>query len=516
MKLEVFRQERDSLTLVGHLSTESKLYGLHESQHYLIRCPNRLARLFVDDMPVELDSRYEYWRWSPGYYAGEVGLELELPTTQIPLLFVADIGPSPYKTGREQYAEYLADIADYAPELLLGNEPSQHGLGGRSENELNLWIRYARLRQFIDRYISGLGYIIERPIIRTRGRREQVAFPSVKRVDGATLRQLSCNPHVMLALSGTDGLKVDVRDKRIDVPFHEPTYDNPANRLITRQLHAVQRLVRGLIKLFSDYSGQASDTETDIAPRLPRRIAYLENIDRKLARLARSEPFHAADVANCSAAELNAVSGNPHYSMTHHTGVRLLRLGISELAEDEQHYLAPTWEIYEAWCFVAIDQQLQAFFPDYHWRLRAKKPACFLLEGQSPERTLRLYSQMTCRSLESVNQYGYCSISRERRPDLVLEVDEDGSKRFICLDSKYSSSKTRILDSMASAHIYRDSLRLCGRRPELSLILVPANPDVGRLADQEYQERHGVGCVTLSNQNDARSVVRKLLDELAI
>ncbi|WP_347332586.1 hypothetical protein [Marinimicrobium locisalis] len=71
-------------------------------------------------------------------------------------------------------------------------------------------------------------------------------------------------------------------------------------------------------------------------------------------------PVKEASTRRSSATELNAVSGSPHYSMIHRLGVRLLRQGLSALADDEQHYLEPTWEIYEAWCFVALAQQLEA------------------------------------------------------------------------------------------------------------------------------------------------------------
>ncbi len=513
MELKVYRYRGGEYQELGVLSPRATLAGLQETSEYRIACPEGQARLFVDDGPLERDGSGIYWCWSPGYYAGEVMFELEWPHRSEPLRYVADIEPASHKTGREQYVEYLAQIVDYAPDLVLGTEPAQHGLGGASGSELSLWLRYARLRQFIDRYQRGLQLIIERPIIRTRSRREQLALPQVRRIDGTTMRQLAQSPQMMAALSDESVAPSDVHEQRLDVPFHEPTFDNPANRLITRQLGEVRRLTERLIYDLIDFTEQVSETVTELTPRLPRRLEYLRRAERQFTRLSRRAPFSEVSTRQSSAAELNAVSGNPHYSMTRRLGVRLLRQGLSALADDEQHYLAPTWEIYEAWCFVALAQQLETQFPDYDWRLRQNpRAADRALMGRRGEQSITLYSQLVCPSMERTNAYGYSSISRERRPDLVLEFGDSKGKRFICLDSKYSASKARILDAMASAHIYRDSLRQDGQPPERSFILVPTSRAVSLLADEGYQACNGVGCVAMSSEEEAEHLLARLLN----
>jgi hypothetical protein len=117
---------------------------------------------------------------------------------------------------------------------------------------------------------------------------------------------------------------------------------------------------------------------------------------------------------------------------------------------------------------------------------------------------------MRCRSLEKPNRYGYFSISRERRPDMVLEIAEGEKNQFICLDSKYTASHRRILDSMSSAHIYRDSLRCGPVSTSLSIILVPANKTLAMLASDEYWNRYGVGCATLSKKSDASTILDRV------
>jgi hypothetical protein len=84
---------------------------------------------------------------------------------------------------------------------------------------------------------------------------------------------------------------------------------------------------------------------------------------------------------------------------------------------------------------------------------------------------------------------------------MVLEIVEGEHKQFICLDSKYSASRGRILDSMSSAHIYHDSLRYGSISPSLSIILVPANSALAILNSDDYWNKYMVGCATLSKKS---------------
>lgn len=121
---------------------------------------------------------------------------------------------------------------------------------------------------------------------------------------------------------------------------------------------------------------------------------------------------------------------------------------------------------------------------------------------------------MKCRSLSTENEQGYFSISRERYPDLIFEVNcESEGRKFAVLDSKYSCSKQRILEAMASAHIYRDSLRLGNTRAALSLILVPAMADeILPLSERTFWSEHGVGCFRAQDNGSMRQLVATLME----
>jgi hypothetical protein len=90
------------------------------------------------------------------------------------------------------------------------------------------------------------------------------------------------------------------------------------------------------------------------------------------------------------------------------------------------------------------------------------------------------------------------SISRERVPDLVLVVRRPGAIRFLVLDAKYRTSRSAVLDAMQSAHIYQDSLRIGGRRPDATLLIVPSISDTAWLATPEFHAEHRVGTFSMS------------------
>lgn len=513
-ELEVFLQQKGELRSVGRLSPGTTLGGFEEKHSYLIQVDEVGSRIYVDDAPLAMDAQCQYWHWSPGFYAGEVAVELERPGQHEPTRYLVDVAPAPNKTGREQYLEYIGQIVDCAPQLLMGTEPARHALGGRSQARFSSWIRYARLRCFIGPYLAALRAICNRPLVRNRHHREQIPVHLARRVDVNTVRRLEGNPQLLAAIAGQQLARGDlaIGNNRLDVPFNEPTLDHPANRLIAFQLDGVLRLVSYLIDEFTRSSAVASDTETDIQARMPRRIAYLTQVEKQLLKLSRRSPFNAVSRTQAGVAGINSVSGSPPYDRGHRLGVRILREGISHLSEDEQHYLAPTWLIYEAWCFVTLAQQLEHQLPEYQWRLRTDvASADIILEGRKDEERLRLYTQLVCPSLEDQNRYGYYSISRERRPDLVLEYSDEEGTRFICLDSKYTSHKSGILESMASAHIYKDSIKQQGAATRYSLLLVPSNQQATLLSSEDYLNRHGVGCITLVNVGDAIKVTAALL-----
>ena len=96
------------------------------------------------------------------------------------------------------------------------------------------------------------------------------------------------------------------------------------------------------------------------------------------------------------------------------------------------------------------------------------------------------------------------SVSKERVPDLVFTIESSDGIRFVVLDAKYRTSRSNVLDAMASAHIYQDSLRIGSRRPGASLLLVPSGGGAHWLEGPQFQSTNHVGVHVLSTGGDIK------------
>src|SRR5205814_1579934 len=139
----------------------------------------------------------------------------------------------------------------------------------------------------------------------------------------------------------------------------------------------------------------------------------------------------------------------------------------------ETIWLRPTWELYERWCFIRILQLI-----------RERADGCMVANRHGSLRTWRghtasgmeilVFLQPRFPAFDNTSRNDFWSISREREPDIVIAVSTRDLHRFVVLDAKYRQCRTSVLDSMASAHIYHDSLRWGNRSPDSALLLVPA------------------------------------------
>lgn len=104
---------------------------------------------------------------------------------------------------------------------------------------------------------------------------------------------------------------------------------------------------------------------------------------------------------------------------------------------------------------------------------------------------------------------GFQSISRMRVPDLVLTHETSTGCRFIVLDAKYRRSRQVILEEMAVAHTYRDSLRWRTQRPQGAYLLLPAECEASWLSAEAFRRAERVGVMTPGDELDP--LVRELL-----
>ncbi len=481
-------------------SAPAENHGFSEAEHYLFQPPCAGCSLYVDDEPLPVyPANPSCWIWEPRFFAGEVTAELVGANGTGSVLFLLDVAPDASKMGREVFSRMVDELWREDPLLVIGSEPATT-TGGELGSGEDLWAAFARLRRFAPDALRAIDAIRAYPRRTLRARRESVPLQQARRVDRQTAAALLRSPAIGLFVPGADEMPTFAQNSRLDVPRVEETVDSTANRTILALILALLRRTRALCERLEEVVERdrklASETRTSLALRWPKRKELLESLAVQLKTELRLPPFAQVQRAEITAAGLTAIASDPVYSRAWSRGWRALRQGFECSTNTERLWISPSWEIYERWCFLRVGKMLAAGMPEWEWR---RLPGKWV--GLNKDRRAELLLQPTFRG----NHPGTAkmwSISRERKPDLVLLVERAGNTRFVVLDAKYRTSRSNVLDAMASAHIYQDSLRIGSRRPEASLLIVPSSGGAPWLENPAFQEEHRVGIYVLSPEID--------------
>lgn len=412
-------------------------------------------------------------------------------------LFLLDVSPEPTKVGRQVFERMLNELWNEAPTLVIGSEPATRSIGDLGDTQ-NAWLEFARFRRYVPELLRAVVPIGANPRRALRVRRTSVPLHHVRRVDRRTATALARSPAVAVLFGESDDRPTVGGDTRLDVPFVEETLDAAANRAMLALVLALIRRARSLHERLQELVDREPDSETrtSLGTRWPARKQVLEDLTIRLKVLSRQSPFAQVQRPEITAAGLTAVAADPSYARAWGRGWRALRHGLESGQSTERLWVSPSWEIYERWCFLRLGRLLAVVLPDWRWS-RLTDRWVGLFAGRRAE--LRL--QPTFRSRQGATDKMW-SISKERVPDLVLTVESAEGVQFVVLDAKYRSSRSNILDAMASAHIYQDSLRIASRRPEASILLVPSGGGASWLEDPAFQMKHRVGVHVLSPDTD--------------
>ena len=478
----------------------------------MFKKPSADYSLYLDDEPLpDYPGKSSCWVWEPLFFAGEVTVEMVRADGNHSVLFLLDVAPDPKKVGREIFSEMVQELWREDPTLVFGSEPAttpSGALGGEQDS----WAAFSRLRRFGSDFVRAMAFIRALPRRTLRSRRDSVSLHQVRRVDRQTAFSLLRSPAFGLFATDVDGLPALAPNARLDIPRFVETVDSAANRAILALTLALLRRSRALrerLQCLVD-SEVVSETRTSLAVRWPQRRKFLESLGAQLKSLLRLEPFANVQRAEITAAGLTAIASDPIYSRAWSRGWWALRQGIELNTNTDRLWTSPSWEIYERWCFLRMGKLLASGMPAWGWhRLSNKWAGCSHNKRQA---------ELLLQPKFSANNPGFgsmWSISRQRVPDFVLKVQCGGDLRFVVLDAKYRASRSNVLEAMESAHIYQDSLRIGLRRPEGSLLIVPASGGAAWLEDRAFQAEHRVGIHVLSPGIDAPlpGLVTGLLDD---
>jgi hypothetical protein len=508
----VFFEGQDGKAL--SLTEDAPCVGFLEGREYWAPVPKGWSgySLLVDEvsLPISAQLGENVWRWRPGFFAGRVEAELRDRDGATLHRYILDVAPEPGKLGADVFAEMVNELRAFRGGMLLGTESSAVNIGVSGDVQ-SLNIAYARLRAYGSLFVKAVRTIADRPIRRPSHTRVRVPAHQSRYVDQQTLRAMVRTP-AAAALATEDARGADLG--LLDVPGTFESVDNAANRAIVFLLRSVRtRISRVREQLHEAMHEAVSETRTSLAGRVPERLRVLEFLDHAVGRLASSSPFDLVTRAELTTAGLNAISASPAYARAYRLAWWILRAGIDAELAAEKQWMAPTWEIFERWCFLQVLRQvakaLDANASD--WQIAFKNDCVAVGKHQLGSLNIELTMQDTFRAWD-VAKHSRLSISAERRPDLTLVLTDasKGRSTWVVLDSKYTTKRDGILAAMASAHIYRDSLRLNGQPPCLSLLLTPAVCDAAWLMTDEFIARERVGVVNASDSEALIALVRKI------
>lgn len=509
--------------LVADLVT-GRVVGCSEATQYEIRVLwQQPCRLLVDEVelspqPANAAGATNVWRWEAGFFAGEVAAELLDAGGANLANYRFDVSPDPAKLGAHDFRRMVEDLFQFEPRLVLGREASRTSIGVAG-SATDPHLAYARLRLHGARFLAAMQQLSRHPQVQLFHSREHRAAHKIRRLDLGSLRSAFQNPEALALLLQRGRADATARTL-FDVPAAHQGFDNPANRLMLGVLKAVRRRTRSVLSALEELATRnAASIERDaLVARMPARRAFLSTLDTGLDKVQARRPFEEVTRGEISAAGLNAMSAHPLYARAYRTGWAILRAGIAGENGDESLWMSPTWAIFERWCFVKTISAMEELFPTIRWERRfpSSRDDCILFRGALGTRRVEVHLQPRFPAFDLANAAGFASISGERYPDIVVTVEDGGPVHFIVLDAKYRVTRANILDGMASAHLYRDSLRWQGRPPSCCLLLAPGGGGAPWLEEPEFWDRHGVGIAVVEAEkarDQLAVVLRRLLGQ---
>lgn len=493
--------------------------GFSEQGSYLFSIADLGTRFFVDDValvPVAHDGG-NAWLWKPGFYAGEVCAELVDINGKSIAIYRLGVTPQIHKLSQVSFEQMIEGIFTFDPRLLMGTECAQTQIGVEG-GITNPHLQYARLRRYGATVIKALRGITEKPLTALRRERTLQGPNRVKRLDRSSMLKAMRNPAALSVLQGQANDFNANGSILFDVSTVFNDLDTPANQTLAVVLKELIRRTGQVTDALTALEAQEEkpDARSALKPRLARRIQYLQSLGHDLRRIARCEPFASLTSARVSAAGLNVISAHPIYGRAYRFGWYALRPGISGELSQEQLWISPTWEIYERWCYLKVVEVMRSRYPELIWKCvyPTRRTDCIRYTGRGENFKLSIWLQVKCSAFDQKPYKGFSSISGQRFPDIAMTLEASDLKRFLIIDAKYRTSRSGVLEGMHSAHLYRDSLRWFGRRPDCALLLVPKKGGAEKLETIEYRQEHGVGVLALGEDDDLAEVGEVLAELL--
>lgn len=473
--------------------------GLNEDTEYLLGTGTRHdARVFVDDVELRREPT-SLLRWRPSFYAGRVAVDVVTPGQQRARYFL-DVSPSPAKSGQAAFDEMVADIRAFDQALLGGASSASMEFGhAGNPGKLAHDILLARLREHGPTFLAAVEAIAGSPHRSLAAEAKVLPLSRIRRLHHSSLQ----DRRLAAMATGHSPSPESMDSLQVSSLTSAPTFDTPANRALLALLRrfraavtASHERVKGL-KLGSPPEEQAL--------RVELRLEDLDRLSIRTHTLLLGPLFSEVSSGETSSAGLTQIAAQPTYSRAYRLGCRALSFDIDGTDSSDQLHVAPSWGIYETWCYLRVLKTVAEVtgiegVPAEPKAVAAERSTSFALaEGA----TLEVLFQATFPALKAGAKRSGWSLSRERRPDIVLVRSQGETAKSLVLDAKWRSGRENVLDAMASAHIYHDALRVGSVRPSPCLLLLPGQDTVPELEEVAFIEAQGVGAIRNIGVNGA-------------
>lgn len=478
--------------VLGRAVPGGLISGLREDVTYVIEVAGG-QRLFVDDMPL-VEGPAGQFAWASSFFAGRVEV-VSIDPKGAETSYYLEVAPASQKVREDQFASMIEAIRQFDQRLLLGDTAACLGFGkAGSGGKFDELVRWERLKKHGSAFLKRVVAITRMPHANLKPVRQSLPLAQVKRLPVAALH----DRRIVALATGQCPTEENIDSIQVHVQVPTATVDTPANRAICALLKRFQQALVALQAWVVKDRGELADA--DAFRRCSRRLEILHIYNAEVRRLLNCYPFRGVKRAETTAAGLTQVAANPAYARAYRTGTEALRLGVEHDCASEHLHVSPSWGVYETWCYVVLVEALQSGlnikFKPGNSKFKEMSPDLVLLALLPDGREVELLFQATFRSDGLAGAKQAWSLSRERRPDIVLIVSHGAEHRTFVLDAKYRSGKNNVLDAMSSAHIYHDSLFLAGRRSDFCLLLLPGEPEVESLEKRETWEAYGVGTIS--------------------
>lgn len=471
------------------------------------------TRISLGPLALEWDPRERGFRIPPWFSVGAQTLHCVQGDKRWTegVQFIA----SAEKLAEQSWPLLLAELEAWLPGLAVGALPGLQGTVAAGGGRVPLLVEAAL--PLIPALMDSLRAIIAAPRARTDFHEEHRPAHQVRRVERTTLGWLQRHPEATRAL-GVSWTESSTAKRSPFVPVHSAVarLDHPVNRYVSWLVQALARDLGSYAEQLRapgrSRSAPAGTEAADWERWCEARADRLRDASSELLAQVRSSWLSTVTPAPPTEAALAVAMDDPHYARLHRLGRHLRSPLFQQAPSTRPNGVAtrPTYELYELWTFFAVRRLLDTLLEGYRWTAEGLEPlgvlgealdgACFKAEG--PGGWVQLLFNPTFRGFLPLGTGpSRFSISKERRPDLVLHWSLQGRVGWVSLDAKYRVSRSGLADAFESAHLYRDSLRWpdAGGHCEASVLLAPAElPACAPWFKPEFLREHRVGIFRLA------------------